>query len=263
MGDQGNPSPSSAQSTIFRNPHLDGSPFFWRAGSTGILLVHGLTATTTEVRLLAQDLYTHGYTVAAPLLPGHDTTPQDCNRYTWQDWYAAVEKSYLQLKSDCQKVVVGGESAGALLALRLAHLHPEAAAILCYAPALRYNMSDTKITLLTMCAPFLPSIPKAPSRDNNPWKGYKVNPLKAALQLKRLQGLTDQFLPQVRQPVLIIQSKLDRTADPRSAQMVYDRVGSCKKELHWLEHSSHCVILDKERDLVTSWTLDFLQRILK
>jgi len=246
------------KTSTLRNPHLDGTPFYWEAGSVGVLLCHGLTATAAEVRLLAQVLHERGYTVAGPLLPGHGTTPQDCNRHTWQDWYASVEQAYQQLTSQCQTVVVGGESAGALLILRLASLHPEVAAILCYAPALKLKLSRGKIYLLSLCVPFLTSIPKPPSTDNNPWQGYSVNPLKAADQLRRLQKVIYPLLPQIQQPIIIIQGKLDPTVHSQSSQIIYDQVSSSIKELHWLEHSTHCVILDKEREKAAELTLNFL-----
>jgi carboxylesterase len=246
------------KTSTLRNPHLDGTPFYWEAGSVGVLLCHGLTATAAEVRLLAQVLHERGYTVAGPLLPGHGTTPQDCNRHTWQDWYASVEQAYQQLTSQCQTVVVGGESAGALLILRLASLHPEVAAILCYAPALKLKLSRGKIYLLSLCVPFLTSIPKPPSTDNNPWQGYSVNPLKAADQLRRLQKVIYPLLPQIQQPIIIIQGKLDPTVHSQSSQIIYDQISSSIKELHWLEHSTHCVILDKEREKAAELTLNFL-----
>jgi len=246
------------QTSTLRNPHLDGTPFYWEGGPLGVLLCHGLTATTAEVRLLAQVLHQRGYTVAAPLLPGHGTTPQDCNRHTWQDWYASVEQAYQQLTSHCQTVVVGGESAGALLILRLASLHPDVAAILCYAPALKLKLSRGKIFLLSLCVPFLTSIPKPPSTDNNPWQGYSVNPLKAADQLRRLQKVIYPLLPQIHQPIIIIQGKLDPTVHSQSSQIIYDQISSSIKELHWLEHSTHCVILDKEREKAAELTLNFL-----
>jgi len=245
-----------------RNPHLDGSSFYWEAGTTGVLLVHGFTATTTEVRLLAGSLHDHGYTVAGPLLPGHGTTPQDCNRYTWQDWYAAVEQAYQQLATHCMRVVVGGESTGALLALQLAYQHPEALAILCYAPALRLKLSQIKVFLLTLCTPFLTSIPKPAPKDDNLWQGYAVYPLKGAYRFKLLQRATYPRLPQIRQPILIVQGRLDPTIHPQSPQIIYEQVSSTLKELHWLEHSTHCVILDKEHELAEELSLDFLRRAL-
>jgi carboxylesterase len=249
------------QASPLRNPHLQGDPFYWEAGPIGVLLCHGLTATTAEVRLLAQSLHQQGYTVAGNLLPGHGTNPEDCNRYTWQDWYASVEQTYQQLATRCQRVVVGGESAGGLLALRLAALHPEVAGILCYAPAIRLLLSPVKVFLLSLCVPFIPSIPKAPSTDNNPWQGYAVNPLKAANQLLRLQKVIYPLLPDIKQPILIIQGRLDPTVHPQSPQIIFDQVFSSLKVMYWLENSTHCVILDKERDKAASLTMDFLDQV--
>ena len=252
-----------AQISIFRNPQLDGSAFSWEAGPIGVLLCHGFTATTTEVRLLANALYAQGYTISAPLLPGHNTTPKDCNRYTWQDWYAAFEQACLQLSAKCQGVVVGGESTGALLALYHAAHHHDDLAILCYAPALRLTTSPIKVFLFSLLKPFITSIPKPPSTDDNPWKGYKVNPLKAASQLLRLQKVVPPLLPQIQQPILILQGKLDPTVHPLASQTINDRVSSAVKQLHWLENSTHCVILDKERAEAARLTIEFLEQVLK
>jgi carboxylesterase len=249
------------KASLLRNPHLEGSSFYWEAGSTGVLLCHGFTATTAEVRLLARFLHEYGYTVAAPLLPGHGTTPQDCNRFTWQDWYASVEQTYQQLAAHCQRVVIGGESMGALLVLYLATQFPQASGILCYAPALRLMLGRGSKSLLSILALFITSVPKAPSTDDNPWQGYGVEPLKGARQLLRLQKVILPLLPQIQQPILILQGRLDPTVHPQSPQLIFDQVSSSIKELHWLEHSTHCVILDKERDLTASLTLDFLTRV--
>jgi carboxylesterase len=250
-----------ANDSIFRNPQLDGSPFFWEAGQVGVLLCHGFTATTTEVRLLANALYEEGYTIAAPLLPGHNTTPKDCNRFKWQDWYTAFEQAYEQLAAKCPHVVVGGESTGALLALYHAAQHQEDLAILCYAPALRLMINPVKAFFLSLLVPFITSIPKAPSSDDNLWKGYSVNPLKGAAQLIKLQKEVTPLLQSIHQPILILQGKLDPTVHPQAPQIIFDQVNSAAKQLHWLENSTHCVILDKERALAAQLTIEFLKSI--
>ncbi len=252
---------SIRQPPLLRNPQLDGTSFYWQAGPTGVLLCHGFTATTAEVRLLAQALHKQGYTVTGPLLPGHGTTPEDCNRHSWQDWYAAVEDTYQQLTTQFRQVVVGGESTGALLALRLAALHPEVAAILCYAPALRLTLTRWQIIQLHILAPLIAYVHKVPSTDDNPWQGYSVQPLKGVIQLLRLQKAVRPLLPRINQPILLAQGRLDPTVHPQAPQVIYDEVSSPVKELHWLDHSTHCVILDKERDLAAQLTLDFLHNL--
>jgi carboxylesterase len=242
-------------------PHLEGEPFLWPGGPDGVLLVHGFTATTAEVRLVAKVLHARGYTVAGPLLPGHGTSPQDMNRYCWQDWYAEVEKAYLALATRCQRVIVGGESTGGVLILRLAALHPEITAILSYATALRLTLNKWDVLRLRLISPLVTSLPKGPSKDDNPWQGYNVNPLKAALQLLRLQGETRRLLADVRQPILIVQGRLDNTVAASAPQEIYNGVRSAVKELHWMENSGHCVMLDREWEAVTQLTLKFLQRL--
>jgi carboxylesterase len=242
-------------------PALEGEAFLWPGGPDGVLLVHGFTATTAEVRLVAKALHARGNTVAGPLLPGHGTSPEDMNRYRWQEWYAAVEQAYQELEARCQRVVVGGESTGGVLALRLAALHPEICAVLSYATALRLNMRKWDVLRLHLIAPFVSSLPKEPSHDDNPWQGYRVNPLKAALQLLRLQVETRRLLANIRQPTLIVQGRLDRTVAASAPQEIYDGVRSAVKELHWMENSGHCVMIDREWEAVAQLTVRFLTRL--
>jgi carboxylesterase len=152
---------------------------------------------------------------------------------------------------------------GALLALHLAATHPELAAVCCYAPALRLKLRLNQILLLSILAPFVSSVRKPPSTDDNLWQGYGVQPLKATRQLLRLQRAIVPELPAVRQPILLMQGRLDPTVHPSAPQVIFDQVGSQVKQLHWLENSSHCVILDKERQLAASLTLDFLHQVVE
>jgi carboxylesterase len=250
------------ENPYLQNPHLEGEPFFWEGGPTGVLLMHGFTATTAEVRLLAKVLHARGYTVAGDLLPGHGTTPDDMNRYRWQDWYALVEKAYLSLAARCERVVVGGESTGGVLCLRLASLHPEIAAVLSYATALRLTLTRWQMFQMRLLAPFKSGIDKGPPTDDNPWQGYRVYPLKAALQLLRLQEVTRPCLKDIRQPILIMQGRLDHTVAASVPQEIYAGVSSPVKELVWMEESGHCVIIDKEWEAAAQVTIDFLERVL-
>ena len=118
------------------HPELDGDSFEFQGGKTGVLLLHGFTASTAEVRPLGESLRAAGYTVCAPLLPGHGTHPDDLNKVHWQDWLQTAEIAYQNLLKQCDHVWVGGESMGGLLCLLLAAEHAEINGLLLYAPAL-------------------------------------------------------------------------------------------------------------------------------
>lgn len=248
-------------STTIYNPQLEGDPFLWEGGPTGVLLIHGYTATTAEVRPLARFLYEQGYTVAGPLLPGHYTQPEDANRYPWRDWVRTVEESYRQLSARCQRVVIGGESAGALLALYLASEHPEVAAILAYAPALELRMGALQQAFICILAPFVPYIEKKEMGDDPLWQGYTVYPLKGARELLRLQRQVRARLSRINRPILTVQGRLDTTVHPSAAETIQREVRSAVKELRWMPDSRHCVIIDRERDQVNRLTLEFLRRV--
>jgi carboxylesterase len=109
--------------TLF-NDQLEGGSFYWEGNSVGLLLIHGFTATTAEVHLLADKFRSVGYSISAPLLPGHGTRLDDMNSVTWKDWTSCVEIEYQRLRKRCSTIIVGGESMGALLSLHLAGNHP-------------------------------------------------------------------------------------------------------------------------------------------
>jgi len=254
-----------AQKSIgLKNAHLEGDPFYWEGGPVGVLLSHGFTATSAEVRLLAGYLRERGYTVAGPLLPGHGTTVEEMNRCRWQDWVRGVEQTYQELARRCQKVVVGGESMGSLLALYLAAEHPEAAAVMAYAPAVHAANWPTRAFAYLM-APFVPyhlPSPGPKSVVDERWKGYPVQPVRAATQLFRLQKEVRQRLPLIHQPVLVIQGRLDRSIFPDCPEIVMGKVSSEVKEVHWMEKSEHCVLLDQEWEQAAEITDKFLAQVL-
>jgi carboxylesterase len=246
---------------VIINPHLKGDSFYWQGESTGVLLSHGYTATTAEVRPLAQILHQNGFTISGPLLPGHFTQPQDLNHIRWQDWANEVEKAYQLLKSNCQTIFVGGESTGALLAFYLARYHPEVAGILAYSPALKLNQNPLRIFQLYLYSLFLPYIRKKDPGSNQLWQGYGVYPLRGAIQLLRLQKEILRLLPDIHQPVLIFQGKLDETVHPSVPSIIDREIGSKFKEIHWMEKSGHLVILEEELSWIANTSCDFIRKI--
>jgi len=66
-------------------------------GKIGVLVIHGFTGSPVSIAPWAKFLNKSGYTVSAPLLPGHGSSWQQMNQTSWQDWYDEVEKSFLEL----------------------------------------------------------------------------------------------------------------------------------------------------------------------
>jgi carboxylesterase len=241
---------------LFQHAELDGSSFFWPGDSTGILLTHGFTAATTEVRLMAKYLHDNGFTTAGPLLPGHGKTVEEMNRVRWQDWVEAVDKTYLELTKNCDKIFVIGESMGALLSMEMTLRHPEIAGAMLFAPAL----ITPKLGISELIWPFKDYIYKSNADESMPWQGFNVYPLHAASQFAKFQRYVKKRMPEVVVPTLIFQGRLDRSIDPMGAVKVLETINSDDKELIWLEESTHCILLDKQLPDVEKICLDFIKK---
>jgi len=244
---------------VFQNSQAEGGPFFWqgkKGSNTAVLLFHGFTATTVEVRLMADFLVKKGYHVAGPLLPGHGVSPDELNHTNYQDWIEAAETAYIELKENYSHVFVMGESMGGLLSLWLASRHPEINGIVLFAPAMKIS----RLWQSNLVWPFVKWMWKKNIDLTSQWQGFNVIPMRAAAQLNYLQKKVKRNLNRITQPALIFQGKLDTTIDPVGAVDVLEGISSNEKELVWLEESTHCILLDKQMDLVENLSDAFLTK---
>ncbi len=240
------------------HPELDGSSFIYQGGKTGFLLLHGFTAMTTEVRPLGERLHAAGHTVSAPLLPGHGTHPDDLNKVRWQDWLQTAQSEYEKLSEQCDEVWVAGESMGGLLCLLLAANNPTVRGLLLYAPALAVR----KMRIAYILQYVMKYLTKKNSKDDLPWKGYNVYPLKGAVEMLKLQKAARKILSGVTQPTLAFFSEKDPTVKLSASDLMKRKLGSDELEMVILKESPHVILLANEQQKVIDHTLSYLSKKL-
>ena len=234
-------------------------PFIFPGNDKGILLVHGFTGSPAEMKLLGEYLHTLGYTVLAPRLCGHGTHVRDMAPTTWPYWYGAVEDGYHLLKGLCKDISVIGLSMGGLLSLKLAVEQPITKALVLSTPVYLY---DRRLPLLSLYRIFRSYAPKKRKKftdiDPSYSVGYDYTPLASLESLLSFIKHVDKLLPLLKTPLFIAQSRAEHTVRPESAQHIFDRAGSSKKELFWLEKSGHIITLDTERKQLFEAIAQFL-----
>ena len=115
-------------------PDLKESAYQLGHGGNGVLLIHGFCGSARQMRFLAEGLNAAGYTVRAPLLPGHGSTVRKMQKSTFREWHDCVRAAYAGLREECRSVAVAGHSMGGVLALLLAEEYPVDAVITLSAP---------------------------------------------------------------------------------------------------------------------------------
>lgn len=248
--------------------HLDPAAFEADGGAVGVLLIHGYTGSVVETRPMGVYLAELGLTVRCPLLPGHGTHPEELTRISWQAWVDEVETALRELQGRCEPVFVGGLSLGALLALWLGSGHPEIAGLIPMAPATR---TRTRLMPLALLLRYLCKYnPLGPMGDDDlcdpqaAGRGwcYDETPLWGAGEVYLLQRKVRRALPQIRQPILIVQGRRDAHLHPQAANEVYDAVASTDRTLVWLENSGHNLLIDGERESVWALSYDWMMGLL-
>jgi len=240
-----------------------GRPFEYEGGRTGVLLIHGFTATCAQMSLLGKALADKGYTVSAPLLPGHGTSLEDMEKSGWRQWLACVQEAYVKLKGKTDKAIVLGLSLGGTLALLLAEEYmPDG----CIAIAPAISLRSKAAWLAGIAWPFMPRIPGRQEERKGDYVNsldvcYGAIPMKKVHDLNLLRAKAKRDLALINCPLMVIQPVQDETVDPRGASVVMSGVQSERKELLLLENSPHVCTLGPEREKLHEAVLKFMNEL--
>ena len=253
---------------IRENERLLFNESFFFEGSNGksVLLVHGWTSTSYEVRKLGEFLNASGYTVYAPLLRGHGTRSEDLESVKWSDWLEDVEIGYGKLKKDSEKVFVVGTSIGATLAILLAAKISDVSGIILLATPFRLR---TEMFLRFMAKVFLLFGKKYYRKYYPPTFGssglvtrlvsYQTYPVVSVIETFRAVREARKMISNVIQPCLVMQSTSDHIVHRNSLEDIFKSVNSSVKRKKYIPKSYHTFIADINNEHVFQDILDFIE----
>ncbi len=233
-------------------------------GGAGLLLLHGFGGTAGQMRFLANGLHEAGYTVYAPLLPGHGTTLEEMNQFSWRDWLTAARLAYSRLREECSSVAVAGHSMGGVLALLLAEEYPVDAVITLSAPLKLLRHGAALTPLMGVFLPFVRWEPMRLSEEflSEDYIGYDGLPTARIADLNRLMCRARRNLFAICAPLLTIQSDDDEIVHPDSPRLIAGGVSSAVRQSIRLTHSMHLIHLGPERGEILRQMLTFLNKYL-
>ena len=100
-------------------------PFTFEGGDRAVLLLHGFTGNSADVRMLGRFLEKKGYTCHAPIYKGHGVPPEELVHTGPEDWWKDVMNAYQHLKDQgYEKIAAVGLSLGGVFSLKLAYTLP-------------------------------------------------------------------------------------------------------------------------------------------
>jgi esterase/lipase/1-acyl-sn-glycerol-3-phosphate acyltransferase len=233
----------------------------------GALICHGYKSSPMEVLELSSHIHKQGYEVYAPRLKGHGTSPLNLRDVTWKNWYDSVQRGFAFLQTSCSKTSVIGFSTGALLALMLAAKNPDniSSLILINAPLRLRDIRAKMVLGLNLWNETLEKLHIKKGRleyiddhPENPITNYNRNYLNGVQELEKLMSVSEGYLSKISVPTLIIQAKNDPVVNPKSAQIIYDKIACKEKKLVELDLSNHVIINGDKKEEVFKLIQDFI-----
>ncbi|WP_409316022.1 alpha/beta hydrolase [Pseudomonas sp. KCJK9016] len=258
--------------------------FVLGTGEVGVLLIHGLTGTPTELRRVAVGLAKAGCTVYVPTLAGHCGGNADLQATGWRDWYEGVRKTFVGIRRQHSKVFVGGLSMGAVMSMYVASEHPgQVAGLLMYSTTLKYDgWSIHKLAFLTpllMKIPFGVHICKF---EEKPPYGIKNERLRAIVErqmkegqsseaglltmegvtvreLHRMNAVVRKRMPSITVPALVLHSIEDDITSRWNADYVERKLGGEVVKI-LLDDCYHMITVDLQYRRVVELSVQFIDK---
>jgi carboxylesterase len=238
------------------------SPFFFEAGPRAVLLLHGFTGSSADVRMLGRYLEKHGYTSHAPHYKGHGVPPEELIVTNPSEWWQDVINGYNTLKqAGYEEIAVAGLSLGGVFSLKLALEKPVKGVVTMCSPM---TMRTTDIMfegVIEYAKQYKKQQGKSEQEIELEIEAIKKRGMASLPQLQQLINDVRQMIDLLYAPILVIQSRHDNVINPESANIIFNTVESNDKNLSWYEQSGHVITLDKERDQLHEEVLTFLNTL--
>ena len=231
-----------------------------------VLLLHGYNDSPQSMQSVAAAFHARGWTVRAPLLPGHGRSLAAFGASRADQWLQAGRAELDALLATHHEVAVGGLSMGGAISFALAASHPEVRAVVAFAPFLRRPVAAPILkTVATIAAIGSKYVWAGGSRSvHDPAAGasmiaYGRSTPRLLVELDRLVRTARAELPRVRQPVLVVQSREDNRISETAATEAFGLIGSPDKTLHWTSGNGHVVTMDYGHELLEQFAADWLE----
>ncbi|WP_078414235.1 alpha/beta hydrolase [Priestia abyssalis] len=237
-------------------------PFTFEGGERAVLLLHGFTGNSADVRMLGRFLETKGYTCHAPIYKGHGVPPEELVHTGPEDWWQDVMNAYQFLRDGGhEKIAVAGLSLGGVFSLKLGYTVPIKGIVPMCAPMYIKSEEVMYQGILEYAREYKKREGKTAEQIEEEMITFQETPMKTLKALQNLISDVRHSIDMIYAPTFVVQARHDHMINTDSANIIYNEVESTNKQIKWYEDSGHVITLDKERDQLHEDVYEFLETL--
>ncbi|OKL36436.1 alpha/beta hydrolase [Domibacillus mangrovi] len=237
-------------------------PFTFQSGKRAVLLLHGFTGNSADVRMIGRFLEKNGYTSHAPHYKGHAVPPEELVKTGPEDWWMDVVEGYNHLLDiGYEEIAVCGLSLGGVFALKLGYTKPIKGIISMCAPMSMEDETTMYNGVVEYARGFKKFEGKSAEVIEEEIEVFKQTPMNTLNALRDLVQDVRSHIDHIYAPTFIVQARLDNMIDTNSANIIFDSVETDEKQIKWYEESGHVITLDQEKEQLHKDILSFLERL--
>ena len=240
----------------------ENKPFFFEAGPRAVLLLHGFTGSSADVRMLGRFLEKKGYTSLAPQYRGHGTAPEELIKTNPDEWWQDVQDAYNRLQeAGYQEIAVAGLSLGGVFSLKLGLNQPVKGIITMCAPMTMRTLDLMFEGVLAYAKQYKRYEGKTADEIEKEVEAIRQKGMPSLPELQKLVSDVRAEVDLVYAPLFVVQAANDNIIDPKSAHYIYEEAQSNMKEMKWYEQSGHVITLGREKDQLHEDIYQFLEKL--
>ncbi|GAB6468928.1 MULTISPECIES: carboxylesterase [Bacillus] len=237
-------------------------PFTFEGGDRAVLLLHGFTGNSADVRMLGRFLEKKGYTCHAPIFKGHGVPPEELVHTGPEDWWQDVMEAYQLLKDKgFEKIAVAGLSLGGVFSLKLGYTVPVLGVVPMCAPMYIKSEETMYQGILAYAREYKKREQKSPEQIEQEMLEFQQTPMNTLKALQQLIADVRNNVDMIYAPTFVVQARHDEMINTDSANIIYNGVESTLKDIKWYEDSTHVITLDKQRDELHEDVYNFLEQL--
>lgn len=231
------------------------------SGENAVLLLHGFTGNTSDVRQLGRYLQKKGMTSYSINYEGHAEHPKKITSSTPYVWFKQVAEAYDFLRGDgYTNIFVAGVSIGGVMALKLATERDVIGVSTICSPMFMKDSATLYEQFIIYAKKYLSMFEQKTEEEIE----REIEGLEKTSTFDDISTFINMVrgnLNGVNVPLFVAQAEHDKVINPESANVIFEESETDEKEIKWYDKGGHVLTIDESKEELFEDIYSFMEQL--